>query len=102
MHSLTIFSSSLILTHPPTSIPENSAMGRSVEMLEHVREKGYEFIEGACGAAAREGHLEALKFLRGQDLPCPWVAGTRFDAADEGCGDLPPSAHHRLDRPARG
>ena len=86
MHSLTIFSSSLILTHPPTppSIPENSAMGRSVEMLEHVREKGYEFIEGACQGAAEGGHLGVLKWCRSQNPPCPWSEWTCTYAAEKG------------------
>ena len=46
--------------------------GGSVEVLEHMRGKGYKFDEGACNGAASEGHLEALKFLRGLDPPCRW------------------------------
>ena len=51
-------------------------MGGSVEVLEHLRGKGYEFDEGACQGAVEGGHLEALKFLRGLDPPCPWAEGT--------------------------
>ena len=46
--------------------------GGSVEVLEHMRGKGYKFDEEACNGAASEGHLEALKFLRGLDPPCRW------------------------------
>ncbi|WZN65593.1 hypothetical protein HKI87_12g71530 [Chloropicon roscoffensis] len=49
-----------------------AGMGGSVEILEHLRGKGYEFDEGACSGAASEGHLEALKWLRAQNPPCPW------------------------------
>ena len=58
-------------------------MGGSIEVLEYLRERGYQFDGKACGGkasdgAARGGHLEALKFLRGLDPPCPWD--------DETCG----------------
>ena len=46
--------------------------GGSVEVLEHMRGKGYKFDEEACNGAASEGHLEALKFLRGLEPPCRW------------------------------
>ena len=46
--------------------------GGSVEILEYLRERGYEFDGDACTGAASEGHLEALKFLRGLDPPCRW------------------------------
>ena len=49
-----------------------AGMGGSVEILEHLGGKGYEFDEGACSGAASEGHLEALKWLRAQNPPCPW------------------------------
>ena len=58
--------------------------GGSVEVLEYVRGRGYEFDEGACQGAARGGHLEALKFLRGQDPPCPWNVATCYEAAKGG------------------
>ncbi|WZN62040.1 hypothetical protein HKI87_05g35760 [Chloropicon roscoffensis] len=46
--------------------------GGSVEVLEYLLGKGYVFDERACSGAAKEGHLKALKFLRGLDPPCPW------------------------------
>ena len=49
-----------------------AAMGGSVEILEYLSGWGYYFNQNACEEAAREGHLEALKFLRGLDPPCRW------------------------------
>ena len=53
-----------------------AGMSGSVEVLEHLLERGYEFDMMACSGAARGGCLEALKFLRGLDPPCPWNRGT--------------------------
>ena len=44
----------------------------SVEVLEYLGRRGYEFDRWACKGAAQVGQLEALKFLRGLDPPCPW------------------------------
>merc|ERR1712151_649929 len=44
----------------------------SVEVFEFLRGRGYEFGRPACVGAAEGGRLEALKFLRGLDPPCPW------------------------------
>ena len=60
-----------------------AGMGGSVEVLEYLLGRGYEFDGMACAGAARGGHLEALKFgagghldvlkwARSQDPPCPW------------------------------
>ena len=46
--------------------------GGSVEILEYLEGRGYKFTRAACGGAAKGGRLEALKFLRGLDPPCPW------------------------------
>ena len=51
-------------------------LGGSVKVLEYLLERGYEFDVMACYGAARGGHLEALKYLRGLDPPCPWDEGT--------------------------
>ena len=51
---------------------EWAGMGGSVKVLAYLRWKGYEFDTWACAGAARGGHLEALKFLRILDPPCPW------------------------------
>ena len=61
-----------------------AAMGGSVEVLEHLVDRGYEFDEWACCWAAKEGHLKALKFLRGLDPPCPWDERTCTFAAEGG------------------
>ncbi|WZN60674.1 putative ankyrin repeat protein [Chloropicon roscoffensis] len=58
--------------------------GGSIEVLEYVKVKGYVFDERACNGAAREGRLEALKFLRGLDPPCPWDEMTCANAAGGG------------------
>ena len=56
----------------------------SVEVLEYLKFRGYEFNEMACNGAAREGHLEVLKFARDQDPPCPWDQWTCTYAAGGG------------------
>ena len=58
--------------------------GGSVEVFEYLGGKGYEFDEGACDGAARGGHLEALKWLRGLDPPCRWNSETCELAAKGG------------------
>ena len=40
--------------------------------------------ERTCGWAAFGGHLEVLKWLRGQDPPCPWDSDVCYAAAREG------------------
>ena len=61
-----------------------AGMGGSVEVLEYLRVRGYHFFQGICAGAAKEGHLEALKFLRGLDPPCYWNAWTCAAAAEGG------------------
>ena len=58
--------------------------GGSVKVLEYLLERGYDFGGGVCRGAAQGGHLEALKFLRGLDPPCPWDGWTCNFAAEEG------------------
>ena len=65
-----------------------AGMGGSVEVLEYLLERGYEFDEKACHGAASEGHLDALKFLRGLDPPCPWDDWTCLNAAEGGHLDV--------------
>ncbi|WZN60593.1 putative ankyrin repeat protein [Chloropicon roscoffensis] len=61
-----------------------AGMGGSVEILEFLKLKGYGFNEWACTGAARAGRLEALKFLRGLDPPCPWDGEIGYWAASQG------------------
>ncbi|WZN64896.1 putative ankyrin repeat protein [Chloropicon roscoffensis] len=56
----------------------------SVEVLEYVKLRGYEFTKAACDGAAMGGCLEALKFLRGLNPPCPWDEETCEVAARGG------------------
>ena len=56
----------------------------SVEVFEFLRGRGYEFGRPACVGAAEGGRLEALKFLRGLDPPCPWSEATCYHAAQGG------------------
>jgi len=65
-----------------------AGLGGSVEVLEYLEGRGYEFGRGVCDGAAREGHLEALKFLRGLDPPCPWNKETCAYAARGGHLDV--------------
>ena len=65
-----------------------AGMSGSVEVLEHLLERGYEFDMMACSGAARGGCLEALKFLRGLDPPCPWNRGTCAYAVQGGHLDV--------------
>ncbi|WZN64459.1 hypothetical protein HKI87_09g60150 [Chloropicon roscoffensis] len=58
-----------------------AGMGGSIEVLEYLLGKGYEFKEGARHGAAMGGHLEALKYLRGLDPPCTWDGMTCASAA---------------------
>ena len=62
--------------------------GGSVEVLEYLEGSGYEFDERACHGAAQQGHLEALKWLRDQDPPCPWDEWTFIFAAELGHLDI--------------
>ena len=63
-------------------------LGGSVKVLEYIKGRGYEFDEGACEGAAMGGCLQALKFLRGLDPPCPWDEMTCWEAAWEGHLDV--------------
>ncbi|WZN65640.1 hypothetical protein HKI87_12g72000 [Chloropicon roscoffensis] len=49
-----------------------AGLGGSVEVLEYLVDRGYKFKGWAFSGAASEGHLEALRFLRGLYPPCPW------------------------------
>ena len=71
------------------TVGEWAGFGGSVEVLEYLLERGYAFRRGkACEAAARGGCLEALKFLRGLDPPCPWSKSTCEGAARRGHLDV--------------
>ncbi|WZN67007.1 hypothetical protein HKI87_17g85790 [Chloropicon roscoffensis] len=65
-----------------------AGMGGSVAVLEYLFGRGYKFAKAACDGAGKEGHLEALKFLRGLDPPCPWSEWTCTSAAGGGRLDV--------------
>ena len=53
----------------------DAAYGGSLEALKFLRSQDppCPWDENTCTWAARGGHLEVLKFARGQDPPCPWI-----------------------------
>ena len=53
-----------------------AGMGGSLDVLEYMNERGYEFTSEACAGAASGGSLMAFMWLRDQDPPCPWDEGT--------------------------
>ena len=60
-----------------------AGLGGSIEVLEYLVDWGYEFDEETCYGVAQGGCLEALKFLRGLDPPCPWSRrGCREEASE--------------------
>ena len=61
-----------------------AGMCGSVEILEFLNLTGYKFDGWVCSGAANGGHLEALKYLRGLDPPCPWNSLTFSWAAEGG------------------
>ena len=61
-----------------------AGMGGSIEVFEHLSLRGYKFTKAACEGTAIGGHLEALKYLRGLDPPCPWDEVTCAWAAEGG------------------
>ena len=65
-----------------------AGQGGSVEILEYLEFMGYKFTRAACDGAARGGQLEALKFLKGLDPPCPWGAMGCTWAAEGGHLDV--------------
>ncbi|WZN65570.1 hypothetical protein HKI87_12g71300 [Chloropicon roscoffensis] len=65
-----------------------AGLSGSVEVLGYLKLRAYEFTSYACQGAARGGCLEALKFLRGLDPPCPWGEVTCAAAAEEGHLDV--------------
>ena len=65
-----------------------AGMGGSVEVLEYLLGKGLKLKVETCQGAARGGHLEALKFLRGLDPPCPWDVYACNEAAERGHLDV--------------
>ena len=65
-----------------------AGLGGSVAVLEFLKLGGYELNGNACAGAAFGGRLEALKFLRGLDPPCPWDVWTCTSAAKGGRLDV--------------
>ena len=61
-----------------------AGLGGSIEVFEHLSLRGYKSTKAACEGTAIGGHLEALKYLRGLDPPCPWDNNTCAWAAEGG------------------
>ena len=74
-------------------ICDAAGFGGNIEVLEYTVEARYTVnemleLEDACYGAALGGHLEALKFLKCLDPPCPWHEVTCWAAAWEGHLDV--------------
>ena len=67
-----------------------AAWGGHLEALKWARSQDppCPWDERTCACAAGKGHLEVLKFLRGQEPPCPWTARTCTCAAEKGRLDV--------------
>ena len=65
-----------------------AGMSGSIEVFEHLSLRGYKFTKAACEGTASGGHLEALKYLRGLDPPCPWDEEVCAGAAFKGHLDV--------------
>jgi len=66
---------------------------RKVLMNALAKCEGYEYLvkgyqRPTCHAAARNGHLDVLKWLRSRDPPCPWNEWTCLRAAENGHLDV--------------
>ena len=72
-----------------------AGMGGSIEVFEHLSLRGYKFTKAACEGTAIGGHLEALKYLRGLDPPCPWDEVTCAWAAQGGHLEVLQWAHEQ-------
>jgi hypothetical protein len=51
---------------------EAAVFGEQVHMMSYLVEQGHEVTAEACDEAVRWGRLEALKWLRSREPPCPW------------------------------
>jgi hypothetical protein len=67
-----------------------AAENGQLEVLQWLRSQVPPFSWGAktCATAAREGHIEVLQWLRAQDPPCPWDEWTCILAASYGHGNV--------------
>ena len=57
-----------------------AAKGGHLELVKHLREKGYDWDENTCASAAHEGHVHVLEYLRTNG--CPWGSDAGFRAAE--------------------
>ncbi|WZN58710.1 hypothetical protein HKI87_01g02340 [Chloropicon roscoffensis] len=58
--------------------------GGSIEVFVYLKFMGYGLNKSVCFGAAEGGNVEALKFLRGLDPPCPWGFEICTTAASNG------------------
>ena len=58
---------------------ESAAKGGNLEVLKHVRQLGFQWSNKVCILAAKNGHLDMIKWARSQE--CPWNPSKMFPAA---------------------
>ena len=62
-----------------SSCTEAAAKSGNLEVLKHVRQLGSKFSKKVCILAAKNGHLDMIKWARSQE--CPWNPSKMFPAA---------------------
>ena len=50
-------------------------------MLKYLKSEGVGFDEGTCRAAAKGGEFKVLKWLRSEEVNCPWDIQDCLDQA---------------------
>lgn len=68
--------------YPQSGIMAAAAENGHLQLLKHLREKGWNWGASACRAAAQHRHFEVLRWLR--ENGCPWKASTFHHAARSG------------------
>jgi hypothetical protein len=64
----------------PYQALSGAARGGHLELVKHLREKGWEWDDRICAAAAQEGHVHVLEYLRTNG--CPWSSVAGYRAAE--------------------
>lgn len=54
------------------------------EVIQYLKERGYQWDASTCNSAAKMGNLFLLQWLRQREDPCPWDESTTLTAAQYG------------------